>query len=86
MAFVIDVYARRMVGWRVSRTQHASFLLDKPCTNDDLPTAMDWSITATGVSKADSTGRRNTHFKEVKMTTGKQKSERSTRRKLCSPG
>ncbi len=28
VAFVIDVYARRIVGWRVSRTQHASFVLD----------------------------------------------------------
>ncbi len=27
-AFVIDVYARRIVGWRVSRTAHASFVLD----------------------------------------------------------
>jgi transposase InsO family protein len=28
VAFVIDVYARRIVGWRVSRTTHASFVLD----------------------------------------------------------
>jgi putative transposase len=28
VAFVIDVYARRVVGWRVSRTAHASFVLD----------------------------------------------------------
>lgn len=28
VAFVIDVFARRIVGWRVSRTAHASFLLD----------------------------------------------------------
>jgi putative transposase len=28
VAFVIDVYARRIVGWRVSRTAHASFVLD----------------------------------------------------------
>lgn len=27
-AFVIDVYARRIVGWRVSRTAHADFVLD----------------------------------------------------------
>jgi putative transposase len=27
-AFVIDVFARRIVGWRVSRTAHASFVLD----------------------------------------------------------
>jgi transposase InsO family protein len=28
IAFVIDVYARRIVGWRTSRTAHASFVLD----------------------------------------------------------
>lgn len=28
LAFVIDVYARRIVGWRVSRTAHTDFVLD----------------------------------------------------------
>ena len=28
MAFVIDAYARRIVGWRASRTAQASFVLD----------------------------------------------------------
>jgi putative transposase len=28
VAFIIDVYARRIVGWRASRTAHASFVLD----------------------------------------------------------
>ena len=28
MAFVIDAFARRIVGWRVSRTAHASFVLE----------------------------------------------------------
>ncbi len=28
VAFVIDVFARKIVGWRVSRTAHASFVLD----------------------------------------------------------
>ncbi len=28
VAFVIDAYARRVVGWRVSRTAHAAFVLD----------------------------------------------------------
>jgi len=27
-AIVIDVFARRIVGWRVSRTAHADFVLD----------------------------------------------------------
>ena len=28
VAFVIDAYARRIAGWRVSRTAHAGFVLD----------------------------------------------------------
>jgi transposase InsO family protein len=28
VAFVIDAYARRIVGWRASRTAHAAFVLD----------------------------------------------------------
>ncbi len=28
VAFVIDIYARRIVGWRASRSAHASFVLD----------------------------------------------------------
>jgi transposase InsO family protein len=28
VAFVIDAFARRIVGWRVSKTAHASFVLD----------------------------------------------------------
>jgi putative transposase len=28
VAFVVDTYARRIVGWRASRTAHASFVLD----------------------------------------------------------
>jgi hypothetical protein len=28
VAFVIDAYARRIVGWRVSTTPHAGFVLD----------------------------------------------------------
>ena len=28
VAFVIDVFARRIVGWRVSRSAHAGFVLD----------------------------------------------------------
>jgi hypothetical protein len=28
VAFIIDTYARRIVGWRVSRTAHAGFVLD----------------------------------------------------------
>ena len=28
VAFVIDAFARRIVGWRVSKTAHAGFVLD----------------------------------------------------------
>jgi putative transposase len=28
IAFVIDIFARRIVGWRVSRTAYAAFVLD----------------------------------------------------------
>ena len=28
VAFVVDAYARRIVGWRVSQTAHAGFILD----------------------------------------------------------
>ncbi|MBR7518484.1 DDE-type integrase/transposase/recombinase, partial [Mycobacterium tuberculosis] len=28
VAFVTDVFARRIVGWRASRTAHATFVLD----------------------------------------------------------
>lgn len=51
VAFVIDVYARRIVGWRVSRTQHASLCSmhsNRPCINGGLPMAEGWSTTAIG--------------------------------------
>jgi hypothetical protein len=56
VAFVIDVYARRIVGWRAGCTQHSvsqgspcSMHSNKPCTNGGQPTAADWSTTASGV-------------------------------------
>jgi putative transposase len=45
VAFIIDAYARRIIGWRVSRTAHAGFVLDaleqalhdrRPVSGDDL--------------------------------------------------
>lgn len=40
VAFVIDVFARRIVGWRVSRTAHATFVLDalEQALHDRRPT------------------------------------------------
>jgi transposase InsO family protein len=43
VAFVIDAYARRIVGWRVSRTAEASFVLD----------ALEQAIHARGPAKSD---------------------------------
>jgi hypothetical protein len=52
VAFVIDAYARRIVGWRVSRTAHASFVLDRlsrPFMNGGRRDAAVLSIIPTGV-------------------------------------
>ncbi len=40
VAFVIDTYARRIVGWRASKTAHASFVLDalEQALHDRRPT------------------------------------------------
>src|SRR5712671_4976348 len=59
VAFVIDVYARRIVGWRTSRTAHASFVLDalEQALHDRQPTHRGGScITAT---EAANTSRSN---------------------------
>jgi len=46
VAFVIDAYARRIVGWRVSRTTQASFVLDalEQALHDRRPTRRDGLI------------------------------------------
>jgi putative transposase len=46
VAFVIDVFARRIVGWRVSRTAHADFVLDA------LEQALLWSRRCSGAGAA----------------------------------
>ena len=63
VAFVIDTYARRIVGWRVSRTAHAGFVLDalEQALHERRPVpAAGLCITATAARKADLIGRRNT--------------------------
>jgi transposase InsO family protein len=60
VAFVIDVYARYIVGWRVSRTAHASFVLDalEQAIHDRRPSIVAASsITATAAA---STSRSST--------------------------
>ncbi len=56
-AFVIDAYARRIAGWRVSRTAHANFVLDaleqalhewRPVHRGDPSIAVALCITPTG--------------------------------------
>ena len=62
VAFVIDAYARSIVGWRVSRTAEASFVLDalEQALHARRPAQGGaWSTTATGARRADSIGRRN---------------------------
>ena len=46
VAFVIDAYARRIVGWRASRTAHADFVLDalEQALHDRRPTNRDGLI------------------------------------------
>ena len=51
---VIDAYARRIVGWRVSRTAHASFVLDalEQALHDRRPAHRGGSyITATAAAR-----------------------------------
>ena len=53
VAFVIDAFARRIVGWRVSRTAHAGFVLDAldQALHDRRPVQRGGlSITATGAA------------------------------------
>ena len=42
VAFVIDAYARRIVGWRVSRTAHASFDRQQPAHVGPQAPGEDW--------------------------------------------
>lgn len=52
VAFVIDVYARFIVGWRVSRTAHAGFVLDalEQATRASLRTGAASSTTVTAAA------------------------------------
>ena len=56
VAFVIDAYARRIVGWRASRTAHADFVLDaleQALMTEGLPAAAASSIIAIAAPKAE---------------------------------
>ena len=63
VAFVIDAYARRIVGWRASRTAHADFVLDalEQALHDRRPAGRAGLVHHSDRgTKADSNGRRNT--------------------------
>ncbi|MGM4954216.1 IS3 family transposase [Bradyrhizobium barranii] len=54
VAFVIDAYARRIVGWRASRTAHAGFAFDglsRHCMIDGRSIAAGSCIIATGAAQ-----------------------------------
>jgi putative transposase len=60
VAFVIDVFARRIVGWRVSHSMRTDLVLDAlECATVAPPRAPASCITATAAPRVDSTGRRN---------------------------
>lgn len=60
VAFVIDAYARRIVGWRVSRSAHAGFVLDalEQALHDRRPVAA--AASSTTPTAACSTSRSST--------------------------
>ena len=72
-AFVMDLFARRVLGWQVADHLRSDLALDAlemaiwVRRDGDLGA---WSIILTGVSGADSTGRRNTPITEVCDGTG----------------
>lgn len=61
VAFVIDVFARRIVGWRVSRTAQTSFVLDAldQAPHDRLRREVDLHATATRDRSASAFGTRS---------------------------
>jgi transposase InsO family protein len=61
VAFFIDVFARRIIGWRVAvpcTPSWSSRLWSKRCGR--APESKAWSTTAIAAASPDSTGRRNT--------------------------
>jgi putative transposase len=62
VAFIIDAFARRIVGWRVSRTAHAGFVLDalEQALHDRRPMRGGLVHHSDRDRNPGSTGRRNT--------------------------
>jgi transposase InsO family protein len=88
VAFVIDVFARRIVGWRASQTASAQFVLDaleqavhmRRPTEPGLIHHSDRGVQG-GLNRC-----RNSLMQEVAMTKRKRRSARSVREALRSPG
>lgn len=89
VAFVIDTFANRIVGWKVSRSAKTDFVLDaleqalyarRPVHKGAT------SSTAIMAGKAVSTGRRNTRYEDVCMARRNRELERLERSGMRSPG
>ena len=89
VAFVIDAFARRIVGWRVSRTAHAAFVLDalEQALHDRRP------VQASGLIHHSDRGVQpglkwsSQHIEGgAAMTRRRRRSDRSGRAPLFSPG
>jgi IS30 family transposase len=83
VAFVIDAYARRIVGWRVSRSAHAGFVLDalEQALHDRQPVHRSGLVHQSGLK-----GSSQQPEKEVAMKVQKRRSDRAGRAPLPSPG
>src|SRR6266699_536460 len=67
VAFVINAYARRIVGWRVSRTAHAGFVLDalEQALHDRQPVHRGgWCTIATGAASTSRSSTPNAWLKQ----------------------
>ena len=86
VAFVIDTYARRIVGWRVSRTAHAglySTRWNRRCMRGGRCIKTAWSITAIVAANLASTGRRATSgWKSVRQLVCRASGRRSIEDRL----
>ena len=89
VAFVIDAFARRILGWRTATTMTTSSS-STPSSRPSGPgpgpawsTWPGWSITTTAARKADSSGRRNTSCGEVFMSSARKVSSGGRRQRAA---
>ena len=87
LAVVLDAWSRKIVGWSMANHLRTELVLDAlEMAIGQRRTLATSFITATKEAKADSSGRRNTSWKEVAMINRKRRSDRSGRAPLLSPG